>query len=203
MERANQSEVRPLVVVLSGPSGVGKDAILSRMRQLGFSCHYAVTATTRPQRAGEKNGIDYYFLSAAEFQQLKEEKGLLECAEVYGHWYGVPRREVKKALDKGQDVIVKVDVQGAATIRQLMPPAVLVFVAPPSVKELECRLRQRNSESAEAFKLRMERVEEEMKALPLFDYVVVNYQDKLDLAISHIQAIITAERCRVRPRGIA
>lgn len=200
MGRVNKTEAVPVLVVLSGPSGVGKDALLSRMKQVWPSCHYAVTATTRPQRAGEKNGIDYYFLSESEFQQLKEEKGLLEWAQVYGQWYGIPRREIKKALEKEQDVVIKVDVQGAATVRRLMPQAVLIFVAPPSFEELEHRLRQRSSESEGDLKLRIEQAKVEMQALPLFDYVVVNYNDKLDLAISQIQAIITAEKCRLRPR---
>jgi len=172
------------------------------MKELGFPFHYVVTATTRSRRAGENNGVDYYFPSEAKFQGMVQQGELLEWAKVYGHWYGVPKQQVEQALEEGKDVIVKVDVQGAATIKNLLPGAVLIFLAPPSTEEYEERLRQRKTESETELKLRMEKVTDEMKSLPLFDYVVVNRQGELDSAVSQIKAIVTAEKCRVNPRPI-
>ena len=192
----------PLLVVLSGPSGAGKDAILSRMRELGLLFHYTVTATTRPKRAGEKEGIDYCFLPEAEFQRMLQGGALLESAKVYGHWYGVPKQQVKQALDEGKDVVLKIDVQGAATIRKLLPEAVLIFLTLPGIEDYEQRLRQRKTESDAELKVRLGRVNEEMKSLPLFDYVVLNNQDELDVAVANIRAIVAAEKCRVNPRVV-
>ncbi len=190
----------PLLIVLTGPSGVGKDAVLTRMRKLGRPFHYVVTATTRLQREGEKNGVDYYFLSQEEFQQMLDKGQLLEWAKVYGNYYGVPRDEISKALSKGADVIVKVDVQGAATIKKILPQAVFIFLMPPSMEELELRLKQRRSESSIDLALRLERAKEEIKSLPLFDYVITSHQDRIDDIIFQIDAIVTAEKCRVKPR---
>jgi len=190
----------PLLIVLTGPSGVGKDAVLTRMRKLGRPFHYVVTATTRLQREGEKNGVDYYFLSQEEFQQMLDKGQLLEWAKVYGNYYGVPRDEISKALSKGADVIVKVDVQGAATIKKILSQAIFIFLMPPSMEELELRLKQRHSESSIDLALRLEKAKEEIKSLPLFDYVITSYQDRLDDIISQIDAIVTAEKCRVKPR---
>jgi guanylate kinase len=191
-----------LLIVLSGPSGVGKDAVLVRMRELGHPFHYVVTATTRAQRAGEKDGVDYYFLPPEEFQQMKVKGQLLEWAEVYGNYYGVPREEITQALSKGIDVIMKVDVQGAATIKKILPQAVFIFLMPPSREELERRLKQRSSESSIDLALRLDKVEEEIKSLPLFDYVITSHQGKLDDVVSQIDAIVTAEKRRVKPRVI-
>ncbi len=190
----------PLLIVLTGPSGVGKDAVLTRMRKLGRPFHYVVTATTRLQREGEKNGVDYYFLSQEEFQQMLDKGQLLEWAKVYGNYYGVPRDEISQALSKGVDMIVKVDVQGAATIKKILPQAVFIFLTPPSMEELELRLKQRRSESSIDLALRLERAKEEIKSLPLFDYVITSHQDRIDDIISQIDAIVTAEKCRVKPR---
>jgi guanylate kinase len=191
-----------LLIVISGPSGVGKDTVLARMKQSRRSLHYVVTATTRPQRPGEKNGLDYHFVSEEQFKQMIETGQLLEWATVYGNLYGVPKRQIQQALAQGLDVVVKVDVQGAATIKNILPQAVFIFLTPPSLDELERRLRERKTESAEELKLRMETTREEMDSLPLFDYVVVNHQDRLDLTMAQIDAIISAEKCRVKPRII-
>lgn len=188
--------------MLSGPSGVGKDAVLNAMKGLGHPFHYAVTATTRPQRQGEKDGVDYHFVSPEKFQEMVKRGELLEWAQVYGNLYGVPRWEVEPPLKEGRDVMVKADVQGAATIKGLAPQALLIFLAPPSVEELVARLRQRKTESAVDLDQRIETAREEMKRLPLFDYVVVNRHDRVDLAVAQIDAIITAEKCRVNPRVI-
>jgi guanylate kinase len=211
-ERSSDSKLRakqrdskgaqPLLVVLSGPSGVGKDAVLARMSELGRPFHYVVTATTRRKRAGEKNGVDYHFLSLEKFQQMLHEHQLLEWAIVYGNYYGVPKDEITSALSKGVDVIVKVDVQGAATIKKILPQALFVFLIPPSMEELEKRLRNRLSESSTDLALRLKRAEEETKSLPLFDYVITSQQDKLDDVVFQIDAIIAAEKCRAKPRVI-
>lgn len=192
----------PLLIVLSGPSGVGKDAVLSRMKGAGFPLFYAITLTTRPRRDGETNGVDYYFTSEADFQDMVKRGELLEWAKVYGHWYGVPKQQIRQALERGEDVIVKVDVQGATTIKKLLVEAVLVFLTPPSIEEQEKRLKQRRTESASDLKLRLETFHDEMKKLPFFDYIVVNHQGELDLAVSQIKAIVGAEKCRVNPRKI-
>lgn len=194
---------RPLLLVLSGPSGVGKDVVLSRLKESGYPVEYITTVTTRTQRANEKDNIDYHFVSEERFQEMIEHKGLLEWANVYGNWYGVPEQPVKKALDKGQDVIVKVDVQGAATIKKILPQAIFIFLMTPSMEELTLRLKQRRTESSFDLALRLKTAEEEIEQLSLFDYVVVNRQDEVDQAVSNIKAIIAAEKCRVAPREIA
>ena len=191
-----------LLIVLSGPSGVGKDALLRKMKEQKYPFHYVVTVTSRPRREGERDGVDYRFISQREFQQMIDNGDLLEWANVYGNYYGVPRKEIGQALSKGKDVIVKVDVQGAATIKRILPQAVFIFLRPPSMEELERRLRQRHSESAKDLALRLRKAEEEMKSLPLFDHVLTSYQGKLDEAISQIQAIVTAEKRRVKPRVV-
>ncbi len=193
---------RPLLIVLSGPSGVGKDAVLARMKALDYPLKYITTLTTRPQRPNERNNIDYHFVSMERFQEMIKNSELLEWANVYGHWYGIPKEEVKQALDQGQDVMVKIDIQGAATIKKILPQTISVFLMPPSVKELLRRLKQRHTESPSDLALRLKTAEAEIKQLPLFDYIVVNRWDEIDAAVSEIKAIITAEKCRVTPREI-
>ena len=193
---------RPLLIVLSGPSGAGKDAVISRMKNLGYPLQYITTVTTRPRRANEKNDIDYHFVSTERLQEMIVRNELLEWANVYGNWYGVPCQPVKQALDKGQDVILKVDIQGAATVKKILPQAVFIFLTPPSMEELATRLKQRHTESPFDLALRLKTAEEETKQLPLFDYVVVNKQGEIDQAVSEIEAIITAEKRRVTPREI-
>ena len=200
MKRRGDRSSRPLLVVFSGPSGVGKDAVLARMKKLGRPFHYVITATTRPKRAGEKNGVDYHFLSRKEFQQMVDKHQFLEWANVYGNYYGVPKDEITSALSKGVDTIVKVDVQGAATIKEILPQSVFIFLTPSSVEELEKRLKRRRSESSEDLALRLERAKGEIKSLPLFDYVITSRQNKLDEVVSQIDAIVAAEKRRVKPR---
>ena len=194
--------IQPLLIVLSGHSGVGKDAVLTRMKELSRPFHYVITATTRSKRSGEKDEEDYYFLSRREFQQMIDKDQFLEWANVYGNYYGVPKKEITQALSKGMDVIVKVDVQGATSIKKILPDAVFIFLMPPSMRELEKRLRQRSSESSAELALRLKGVKEEKKSLPLFDYVVINYQDGLGDVISQIDSIVIAERCRINHRVI-
>jgi len=193
----------PLLVVLSGPSGTGKDAILSQLKESGYPAEFITTVTTRPQRTQEKDGVDYHFISDRRFQEMLKRKQFLEYAEVYSNWYGVPREPVSKALEQGKDVILKVDCQGAATIKKLLPQAVFIFVVPPSMEELAQRLKGRQTESDFDCDLRLKTAQEEMKQLPLFDYVVVSQQGKIDLAVLAVEAIIIAERHRVSPREIS
>jgi len=200
--RKEESKENPLLVVISGPSGVGKDTVLAHLRKKRGSTRFMVTVTTRPRRAGERDGLDYHFVSLQEFERIQAEDGFLESAQVYGHRYGVPKGQLKKALARGEDVVVKVDVQGAATIKSIVPEAVFIFLAPPSMEELEGRLRQRKTEPDHDLKLRAETACQEMESLPMFDYVVTNHRDRLELTLSQIEAIITAEKCRVKPRSI-
>jgi guanylate kinase len=164
--------------------------------------HYAVTATTRPRRKKETDGVDYHFVSKAEFENMIEKGELLEWANVYGNLYGVPRSELRQARDEGKDLIVKVDVQGAASIKKTVPQAVFVFLAPPSMEDLNKRLKQRKTESSIDLEVRIKAAEKEMNSLSMFDYVVVNHKDGIGQAISQIESIITAEKCRVKPRRI-
>lgn len=193
---------KPLLIVISGPSGVGKDAVLNKMKELHYPMHFTVTATTRPIRQRETDGIDYLFISQSEFQQMQNNNELLEWAQVYGNYYGIPKEQIKQAFDKGLDVIVKIDVQGAATIKKIIPDALFIMIAPPSMEKLEERLRQRKTESAVDLKLRTDIALEEMKSLPMFDYVVVNEQDQIGRVVSQIKSIIIAEKCRVKSREI-
>ena len=192
----------PLLIVLSGPSGVGKDAVLARMRRSKRPFHYVVTATTRSKRAREKNGVNYHFLSLKEFQQMIDEHQLLEWANVYGNYYGVPKDEIASALSKGVDIVIKVDVQGAAALKRILPEAVFIFLMPPSLEALEERLKRRRSESSEDLILRLARAKKEVKNLPLFDYVITSRQNKLDEVVSQIDGIVAAEKCRVKPRVV-
>ena len=193
----------PLLVVLSGPSGVGKDAVLSRMREGGVSYHFTVTATTRAQRPAERDGIDYIFFTSAQFDRMVEQDGFLEWAHVYGSRYGVPKDQVRKALEQGKDVLLKADVQGAATLKRLAPEAVFIFLVAPSMEELERRLRDRKTESTTDVNLRLSTARAEMGHQPMFDYVVVNRDKALDDAVSEIEAIIAREKRRRPPRRIA
>ena len=188
---------RPLLIVLSGPSGVGKDAVLARMKESGPPINYVVTLTTRPQRANETNNSDYHFVSNEKFKQLLEDKRMLESANVYGNWYGVPREAVEQALEQGQDVMVKVDIQGAASIKKMLPQAITIFIKPPSMEELGQRLKERRTESPFDLALRLKTADEEMKQMSRFGYAVVNEWEKIDQAVAEIKAIITAEKYRV------
>ena len=207
MSRSGQSPVsppaRPLLIVLSGTSGVGKDTVLDRVKELKYPLEHVKTVTTRSRRASERDNVDYHFVSTQKFQEMIEHNELLEWAKVYDNFYGVPKKPVKQALDSGRDTIVKVDVQGAATIKKILPQAVFIFLALPSMEELALRLKGRRTESPAELALRIKTAEAEMKQLSLFDYVVLNRQDEIDRAASEIEAIITAEKCRVTPREIS
>lgn len=195
-------EPEPLLVVISGPSGVGKDTLVERMEERGCPFYFVVTATDRPPRSEEVEGEDYFFVSTEEFERMKEEDELLEYAVVYGQYKGVPKQQVREAMASGKDVVMRLDVQGAATIREIAPDAVLVFLAASSEAELKERLRDRGGDSHEQVERRIATAHEEMKKLPAFDYVVVNRDDKLDHAVDDVLAVIRAEHCRVDQRKV-
>jgi len=193
---------QPLLVVISGPSGVGKDTLLERMKERGYPIHFVVTATDRLPRPGEVHGVDYFFFTTEEFTRMIGQDELLEHAVVYGQHKGIPRQHVQDALASGKDVIMRIDVQGAATIRRLVPEAILIFLTASSEEELEQRLRARGGDSPEQLQKRIATAREEMKRLPEFDYVVVNRDKELDQAVDDVVAIIQAEHCRVGPRAV-
>lgn len=197
-----QCAPHPLLIVISGPSGVGKDTTLTRMREMGFPFHFVVTATARPQRPGEVHGKDYYFVSMEEFTSMVEQDELLEHALVYGEYKGIPKAQVRQALASNKDVVMRIDVQGAATVRKLVPDAVLVFLVASSEEELMNRLRARRTESSEGLEKRIATARQEMARIVEFDYVVVNRDNHLDDTVRQIVAIITAEKCRVKQRRI-
>ncbi|MDH7487050.1 MAG: guanylate kinase [Anaerolineae bacterium] len=196
------NEPRPLLVLISGPSGVGKDAVLKRMQELGYPFHFVITATTRPRRPGEVDGVDYFFLSEAEFQAMLENGELLEHAMVYGEHKGVPKAQVRQALASGQDVLMRVDVQGAATVRRLVPEVVTIFLTAASEEELIERLKRRRTETVEKLEQRIALARAEMACIPEFDYVVVNREGQLDETVRQIVAIMSAEKCRVHRREV-
>lgn len=188
---------RPLLVVLSGPSGVGKDTTLQLLGETGHSFHFVVTATTRPIRPGEVDGVDYHFVSVGEFAEMIDNDDLLEYAVVYGDYKGIPKRQVREALASGQDVIMRIDVQGAATIRSLVPNAITVFLTAESEEELVNRLRERKTEAPDKLKMRIATARKEMDRVDEFDYVVVNRENRLHETVDQVLSIITAEKCRV------
>ncbi len=170
--------------------------MLARLAEKGMTFRRVPTVTTRPRRPGERDGTDYHFLKDEEFDRLLASDGLLEHAEVYGHRSGVPRAPVREALAKGEDVVLRVDVQGAATLRRLLPEAVLIFLAPPSLEELEERLRRRRTEDEALLRRRLEAAQREMEQREIFHHVVVNAEGRLEEAAEHLAAIIEAERRR-------
>lgn len=198
----SEAQGRALLFVLSGPSGVGKDSVIARLKSCAFPLHFAVTVTTRARRAEERHGIDYFFATSDEFDRMAKRGELLEWAVVHGHKYGTPRQQVREALAAGRDVLLKIDVQGAAQVRRKVPEAVFIFLAPADVAELGERLNARGTESAEDLDRRLRDAREEMADLPNYDYVVVNRRDCLDETVRAVKAIITAEHCRVRPRHV-
>lgn len=188
---------RPVLVVISGPSGVGKDATLALMKRREQPFYFVVTATTRPRRPGEEEGVDYHFVSVGDFAEMIEEGELLEYAVVYGDYKGIPKKHVREALSSGKDVVLRIDVQGAATIRKLIPEAVTIFLAAESEEELVARLRERKTESADNLKMRIATARQEMKRITEFDYVVVNREDCLEHTVDQVLSVIRAEKCRV------
>lgn len=198
MNATESTDATPLLIVLSGPSGVGKDLLLSHMRASSAARHFAVTATTRAKRSAEQDGVDYHFVSKARFEAMIAADELLEWALVYGNYYGVPKAQIADALAQGKDVIVKIDVQGAATVRRIAPDALFIFLAPPSIAELRRRLAGRLTETEEALALRLNTARRELSESAKYDYVVTHHTHETAAAAREIEAIIDRERARER-----
>ena len=193
----------PLLIVISGPSGVGKDTVLRLMEERNEApFHFVVTATTRPIREGEVHGVDYFFVSNDEFAKMIEEDELLEYAIVYNDYKGIPKQQVRDALASGKDVIMRLDVQGAATVRKMAPEAITIFLTTESEEALVNRLKTRKSETAEGLNLRIAAARQEMKRADEFDYIVINRENRINEAVDTIQAIIQAEHHRAHPRKV-
>lgn len=194
---ASLNAPRPVLAVLSGPSGVGKDATLQAMQERRDNLYFVVTATTRPRRPNEADGVDYHFVSMGEFAEMIEAEELLEYAIVYGDYKGIPKKHVRAALASGKDVIMRIDVQGAATIRRLIPNAVTIFLTAESEEELVRRLLERKTEADEKLKMRIATARQELKRIVDFDYVVVNRGNQLEETVEQVLSIIAAEKSRV------
>ena len=170
------------------------------MEEKGYPAHFVVTATSRPKRAYEVEGVDYFFVSRAEFERMIEQGELIEHALVYHDYKGIPREQAYQAMASGKDVVMRLDTQGAATIRQMLPEAVLIFITAPSDAELAARLRQRHTESDEQLQIRLQAAQQEMEHICEFDYIITNSNDRLEHTVSTALAIVIAEKHRVRPR---
>jgi guanylate kinase len=207
MPPASESEFnlhhpQPLLIVISGPSGAGKDTVMQRMKERGLPFHFVVTATTRPQRPSEVHGRDYWFVSMEEFARMIDQDELIEHAIVYGDYKGIPKKQVREALASGMDVVMRLDVQGAETVRKLAPQALLIFITTESEEELVHRLETRKTETVDSLAIRIATARKELKRVEAFDYVVVNHDFQLDETVDTIRAIIDAEHHRVNPRKV-
>ncbi len=193
---------QPLLIVISGPSGAGKDTVVQRMKERGLPFHFVVTATTRPRRANETHGKDYWFVSKDEFARMIEENELIEYAIVYGDYKGIPKAQVREALASGKDVVMRLDVQGAETVRKLAPDALLIFITTDNEDELVRRLQERKTETSDSLAIRIATARKELKRVEAFDYVIVNHDFLLDETVDTIRAVIVAEHHRVKQRKV-
>ena len=197
-----QPEQAPLLIVISGPSGIGKDAVVNGMKERGLPFHFVITATSRPPRNYEIPGKDYFFYDQKTFEQMIEAGEFLESAWVYSNYKGVPKSQVKMALESGKDVVMRLDVQGAKTVHGLCPDAILIFLSAQNNEEWLQRLKDRRSETEEELALRVKTAQKEFETLDIFDYIVVNQKDKLGQTLDVIESIIKAEHHRVNPRKV-
>lgn len=184
-----------VLIVLSGPSGAGKGTICQRLLRSYPDLHYSVSATTRMPRQGEKNGETYWFIDKEQFQLMIENDDLLEWAEVYGNFYGTPRRYVQEQLDSGKDVVLEIDIQGAMQIKTKFPQGIFIYILPPSLDELAQRIYKRGTDSLESIKRRLGCAGYELAAARRYHYLVIN--DDIPVAVSKVESIITAEKCKV------
>lgn len=192
----------PLLIVISGPSGVGKDSVIKRMKERGLPFHFVVTTTSRAQRPDEEEAKDYYFVSKEAFEGMIGRDELFEYAMVYGEYKGIPKQRVEGALASGKDVVMRLDVQGAETVRAYSPEAVLIFISTMDEDELMQRLQTRQTETPENLLIRLETAREELKKAEIFDYYVLNAEGKMDEAVDSILSIIKAEHLRINPRKV-
>ena len=202
MDPFTPPQYEPLLIVISGPSGAGKDSVILRMKEMNLPFHFVVTATTRSARPEEVYGVDYFFLSPAEFAEMIEKDELLEYAIVYDEYKGIPKEQVRQALASGKDVVMRIDVQGADTIRKICPEALSIFLTSQDEDEMIQRLKQRRTETPEGIELRIATAHQELKRIAEFDYVIVNRECHLDEAVQTVLAIIQAEHHRVKQRKV-
>lgn len=198
----NNPEPTALLIVISGPSGIGKDTVIEGLRNRKRLFHFVITATSRAPRNNEVDGVDYFFYSKDEFEAMIEAGEFLEHAWVYKDHKGVPKSQVRKALNSGKDVVMRLDFQGAKTVRTLCPEAVLIFLTAKTKQEWLERLTSRRSEQDEQLAVRINTVKAEYNSLDIFDYIVVNEQGKLERTLDIIESIINAEHHRVHPRKV-
>lgn len=190
------NDTRGLLIVLSGPSGVGKGTVRAAIfKENIYNYVYSVSATTRKMRPGEVDGVDYHFTSKEEFEKLIEDDTLLEYAEYVGNYYGTPIHWIEDNLSKGNDVFLEIEVQGALKVRERMPDGIFIFLAPPNLNELESRITGRGTDDQEIIYERMQKAREEIEMMKHYDYVVVN--DKVDNAVNKINGIIQSEHLKV------
>jgi guanylate kinase len=200
--KIKQPEQAPLLIVISGPSGIGKDTVVQGMKDRKLPFHFVITATSRPPRNNEVDGKDYFFYSKEKFELMIDSGEFLEHAWVYSSYKGVPKSQVREALESGEDVVMRLDVQGAQTVHALCPDAILIFLTAKNKGEWLQRLKDRRSETAEELKLRIATAKAEYETLEIFDYIVVNEKDALDTTLNVIESIISAEHHRVHPRRV-
>ncbi len=198
----NIVKIEPLMIVISGPSAVGKDTIVKTMKDKNIPFHFVVTTTSRNPRPGEVESVDYNFVSRSRFEEMIANDELVEYAQVYQDYKGVPKNQVRQAIASGKDVVMRVDVQGAATIHKKYPESVLIFIMTENEEQIYERLRKRRSESEEELQLRLITAKKEITRIPEYDYIVYNRTGAVDAAIQNILCIIQAEHCRVNQRKI-
>ncbi len=187
---------RGILLVISGPSGVGKGTVCNEIMKLRDDLFLSISATTRTPRPGETHGVDYFFMTQREFLDRCETGEFLEWAKVYGNLYGTPKKAVQEAIREGRNVVLEIDIQGALRVKEQMPEAVLVFIAPPSFEELKKRLVNRDTDKKEIISERLQNLGEEISYVKYYDYIVIN--DTVGEAVQKINSIIRAERCRRR-----
>lgn len=191
-----------LLFVLSAPSGTGKDSVINALKEQQADFHVVASVTTRAPRPGESEGNPYYFVNVEQFQRMVANNELIEHAEVHGNWYGQPIRPIRENLRAGRDVLLKIDVQGAATVRKKFPDAIYIFLVPGSIEELVERLTNRHTETEEQIQLRLKNAQNELAQKEQYEYIIENRQGRLDEAVACLQAIMLAEHCRTHPHYI-
>ena len=195
----NQKKERGQLIVLSGPSGVGKSTVIAELFSQRSNIYFSVSYTTRQPRVGEQDGVNYNFVSREEFERMIADDELLEYAEYVDNYYGTSIKLIREKLDAGIDVLLDIEVQGAAKVRARCPDALFIFIIPPSFEELSRRLHRRNTDSEDVIAGRLAKARQEFREIPKYDYLVIN--DKVSNAVGEIESILTAAECRVENRS--